>query len=110
MTIHTFEVSATLTNDRFYSIQKDLKLKDCSKWMSVKNGMKYFGLSEKGIIINMYQIKKKDFYSYSITYRISARRVIDNNDFVGLFNAKDYEDLKDLVKALFILSKKPCLK
>ena len=100
MTIHTFEVSSTLTNDRFYSIQKDLKLKDCSKWMSVKNGMKYFGLSEKGIIINMYQIKKKDFYSYSITYRISARRVMNNDDFVGLFNAKDYIDLKDEVNQL----------
>lgn len=39
MTIHTFEVSSTLTNEDFYKIEYDLKLKDMSKWKQIKNGM-----------------------------------------------------------------------
>ena len=94
MTIHTFEVSSTLTNEDFYKIQSDLKTKDPNKWKAIYNGMQYWGLSDKGILINMHQIKKKGFYSYSIIYRISARRVIDNDNFVGLFNTEDYYDLE----------------
>ena len=45
----------------------------------------------------MHQIKKKGFYSYNIIYRISARRVIDNNNFVGLFNVKNYSELEEKV-------------
>lgn len=97
MTIHTFEVSTMLDNNKFYGIQKELKEKDKSKWKSIKNGMKYWGLSDKGILINMFQIKKKGFYSYSITYRISARRVMDNDNFVGLFNTKNYDELEEKV-------------
>ena len=100
MTIHTFEVSAMLTNDNFYSIQDELKSKDKSKWKATKNGMAYWGLSEKGILIHMYQIKKKGFYSYSITYRISARRVMENDNFVGLFNTKNYPELEEKVNKL----------
>ena len=100
MTIHTFEASTMLTNDNFYSIQDKLKSKDKSKWKGTKNGMAYWGLSENGILIHMYQIKKKDFYSYSITYRISARRVMENDNFVGLFNTKNYPKLENKVNEL----------
>ena len=59
--------------------------------------MQYWGLSDKGILINMHQIKKKGFYSYRIIYRISARRVIDNDNFIGLFNTKNYDNLEEAV-------------
>lgn len=97
MTIHTFEVSAMLTNEKYYNIQKELKAKDPTKWKSTKNGMQYWGLSDKGILINMHQIKKKEFYAYSIIYRISARRVMENDNFVGLFNTKKYCKLEKKV-------------
>lgn len=100
MTIHTFEVSSMLTNKDYYKIQLELKTKDPSKWKATNDGMQYWGLSDKGILINMHQIKKKSFYSYSIIYRISARRVIDNNDFVGLFDTEDYYDLEVKVNDL----------
>ena len=97
MQIHTFEVSAPLNNENFYKIQKEITSKDKSKWQGEKNGMTYFGLSDKGIIIKMYRIKKKGFYAYSLTYRISARRVIDNDNYVGLFNTKNYPELEEIV-------------
>ena len=64
MTIHTFEVSSMLTNENYYDIQGKLKFEDKNKWKKEKNGMKYWGLSDKGILINMYRVKKHGFYSY----------------------------------------------
>ena len=97
MTIHTFEVSAILTHEKYYKIQTELKLKDPSKWKATKNGMDYWGLSDRGILIYTYQVKKKGFYSYYIIYRISARRVVENDNFVGLFNIKKYSELEEVV-------------
>ncbi len=97
MTIHTFEVSCMLDNNKYYNIQGILKRKDPSKWKATKNGMQYWGLSYKGILINMYQVKKHGFYTYYIIYRISARRVIENDNFVGLFYTQKYYELEEAV-------------
>ena len=100
MTIHTFEVTARVTNETYYKIQSDLKSTDLSKWQAKSNGMHYWGLSHKGIFITMYTVKKKDFYTYYILYRISARRVIENDNFVGLFNTENYNELEVAVDAI----------
>lgn len=100
MKIHTFEVSAMLTNESYYLIQSELKAKDKDKWKTIKNGMQYWGLSHKGILISMYQVKKKGFYTYYINYRISAQRVIENDNFVGLFNIKKYDELEEKVNSI----------
>ena len=100
MQIHTFEVSAMLTNETYYNIQNELKTRNRDKWKALKNGMQYWGLSDKGILINFHQVKKKGFYSYYIIYRISARRVMENDNFVGLFNIKNYSALEDDVNKI----------
>ena len=100
MQIHTFEVSAMLTNETYYNIQNELKTRNRDKWKALKNGMQYWGLSDKGILINFHQVKKKGFYSYYIIYRISARRVMENDNFVGLFNIKNYSALEDEVNMI----------
>ncbi len=100
MYIHTFEVSSILTNKAFYNIQNILKAKDKSKWESEPEAFIYWGLSKKGILIHMFRIKKKGYHSYCISYRISARRVIDNDNFVGLFNINDYPALEEKVNKL----------
>ncbi|MBE7032745.1 MAG: hypothetical protein E7406_00770 [Ruminococcaceae bacterium] len=106
MTIHTFEVSHTLCGDDFKLIQDTLKTKDPDKWKKESNGMSYWGLSKQGIIIKMFitKNKKKGYYAYHIIYRISARRVMDNHDFVGLFDTNDYDLLEKEVN--FILHNK----
>lgn len=100
MYIHTFEVSSILTNKAFYNIQNILRTKDISKWEGEPEAFIYWGLSDKGILIHMFRIKKKGYYSYSISYRISARRVIDNDNFVGLFNINGYPALEKKVNKL----------
>ncbi len=102
MTIHTFETSCLLTGDDYYLIQDKLKNADPSKWAKEKTGMTYWGFSEKGIIIRTFITKnqKKGYYAYNIIYRISARRVMDNHDFVGLFDTKKYEKLEEKVNKL----------
>lgn len=94
MTIHTFELTSILTNDKYYKIQKTLKSKDKSKWKAERNGMLYFGLREKGILIYMFILKKKNYYSYRIIYRISARRVLEKNNYVDLFDLQLYDELE----------------
>lgn len=102
MTIHTFEVSCTVPGDDYYLIQEKLKKSDPSKWAKESTGMCYWGLSEQGIIIRTFITKnqKKGYYAYNIIYRISARRVMDNHDFVGLFDTKKYETLEKKVDFL----------
>ena len=87
---------------KFFLIQDKLKSTDPTKWAKEKNGMSYWGLSKEGIIIKMFitKNKKKGYFAYNITYRISARRVMDNHDFVGLFNTKNYMELEKAVNIL----------
>ena len=54
--------------------------------------------------IRTFITRNKDYFAYNITYRISARRVMDNHDFVGLFNTKNYKELEK--KADFLLHEK----
>ncbi|MBR1969455.1 MAG: hypothetical protein IKA17_03765 [Clostridia bacterium] len=100
MTIHTFEVTCTVPGDEYYFIQEKLKNADPSKWAKASNGMSYWGISDKGILIKMFITRKKDYFTYNIIYRISARRVIDNDDFVGLFDTDNYEELEKEVDSL----------
>ena len=100
MTIHTFEVSAQLANDNYYEAQKELKQAAPDKWKSEKRGMTYFGISDKGILIKFFIIKKKKYYTYMVTYRISARRVMENHNFVGLFDTNRYDELEKEVNKL----------
>lgn len=100
MTIHTFEVSAQLANNDYYEAQKELKQAAPDKWKSEKRGMTYFGMSDKGILIKFFIIKKKKYYTYMVTYRISARRVMENHNFVGLFDTNRYDELENEVNKL----------
>ncbi len=107
MFIHTFEVCDTVSHDTYYEIQKTLK-KDKTKWMAEKNGMLYFGLSDQGIKIRTFILHKKEFHTYKIQYIISARRVMENGNFVGLFDSYDYDELKEKVNAI-LRSKSPLM-
>lgn len=94
MKIHSFELSSTLTNEKYYNIQNSLKLKDKNKWKAEPEGMLYFGLRDNGILINMFRIKKKGFYSYRIIYRIFASRVIDKDNYLDLLSVRKYDELE----------------
>ena len=100
MKIHTFEVSSRLTNDLYYKIQLELRQQDPSKWKAIPNGMLYWGLNHKGILIYMHKVRKDGFFTCYIVYRISARRVINNDNYVGLFNTKKYPKLEKKVNKI----------
>ena len=99
MYIHTFQVTKSISKELSCHIQNDLKM-DKDKWKGEALGMTYWGLSDKGILIHTHLLKKKGFYSYYIIYRISAQRVIENNNFVGLFDTRNYDILKKKVNKL----------
>lgn len=60
MYIHTFEVTYELSKKKSKAIQEDLR-KDKSCWKAEDNGMLYFGLSNKGILIRTFLINKKNY-------------------------------------------------
>ncbi len=99
MYIHTFEIKKQISKEESCKIQEALRM-DKDKWQGKENGMTYWGLSDKGILIHTYLLKKKGYYAYYIIYRISAQRVIENDNFVGLFNTKKYGILKNKVNRL----------
>ncbi len=99
MYIHTFEVTYELPKKKSKAIQEDLR-KDKSCWKAEDNGMLYFGLSNKGILIRTFLINKKNYHTYQVQYIISAERVMNNDNYVRLFNTRNYSDLFDKVNAL----------
>ena len=99
MYIHTFEIKKQISKEQSHKIQEVLRM-DKDKWKGEETGMSYWGLSDKGILIHTYLLKKKGYYSYFIIYRISAQRVIENDNFVGLFNTRNYGTLKNKVDRL----------
>lgn len=108
MTIHTFETKAMVSRNDFYKIQEHLKASAPSEWKAEKTGMDYWGLSKKGILINLYRVDKKEYHSFYIIYRISARRVIENDNFIGLFCTEKYDELESIVDNL-LKEKSPLL-
>ncbi len=98
MFIHTFETIKTLTNKEYFELQNELK-KD-NNWKAENNTMLYYGLSDKGITIRMHYIKKENYHSYSLTYRISPYRVLHNDNYVGLFDVNKYKKLEKAVNEL----------
>jgi len=100
MYVHTFEVSCMLTSERYFKIQEVIKALG-NKWNgSKKDKMEYYELSDKGILITFVRVCKKNFTSYSVKYRISAQRVMDNNNYTGLFNTKNYNKLEKKVNRI----------
>jgi len=95
MNIHTFEVSSLLTKKDYYDIQYDLRKNAPGKWEAQKEGMNWWGLP--GILINMNRIKVEGYYAYSIRYKISARRFLESDNYVDLFNTKDYSVLEEKI-------------
>lgn len=65
MYIHTFEVMCELPKKKSKAIQEDLR-KDKSCWKAEDNGMLYFGLSNKGILIRTFLINKKNYHTYQV--------------------------------------------
>lgn len=91
MMFHTFETTTQLTNNQYYKIQEIVK-KD-NKWNKTSYGMLYFGANMDGILIRFAQIKKSKFKGYRLKYIISAHRIIEPDDYVGLSDTNNYKKL-----------------
>ena len=95
MLIHTFEATVQLSNEKFYAIQSEVK--SDHKWTRRENGMTYFGAKDDGILIRFSRSKKRKFKGYWLKYIISARRVMEPNNYIGLFDIADYQKLIEKV-------------
>lgn len=100
MNYHTFELSYKLTpyENEFYT-----NILFSSKGRTYRDKDEYVPtivcetLSEYGIIIKIQTFTKNDFNHYMLYYRINPRRVMEQNNYIGLFNAKDTDIMLDMV-------------
>lgn len=95
MFIHTFETTIQLTNGQYYQIQNQIK--SDHQWGRTQNGMLYFGAKNDGIRLRFTRIHKSKFKGYRLKYIISARRVLEPENYVGLFPAHEYKRLCDAI-------------
>ena len=100
MNYHTFELSYKLTpHEKDY--YTDILFN--SKGRTYRDEYEYVPtivcetLSKHGIIIKIQTFTKNDFKHYVMYYRINPRRVMEQNNYIGLFNAKDTDIMLDKV-------------
>lgn len=99
MKIHTLEFKSILSNDLYYKIQE--RIKNTLEWNGKKDNVLYWGMHKCGIILELHH-KSKKVPIHTISYRISARRMFEPENYVGLF---DCNQIKALIgKAGSILS------
>lgn len=91
MQIHTLELKGKLSNEVYYRIQD--RIKETLDWTYQSHSTTYWGLSQYGIIMELQHVTKKDLSVYNIIYRISARRMFEPENYVGLFDCAQIEAL-----------------
>lgn len=92
--VHTFELKCMVTNQLYYQLQDRIKLEN-GTWTHTKDTILYWGLCDSGIIIELQHIKKEGLSNYWIVYRISARRMFEASNYVGLFDCSKIKRLID---------------
>jgi len=98
MNYHTFETSYQLTSNEMNVISKILRNAG-GKFYDDKNEFVptkvYEGIRKKGIIITLRTYCNDDYKYYFLQYRINPRRVMEHNNYIGLFNSKDTDIMLD---------------
>lgn len=100
MNYHTFELAYELTKfeNRYYK-----EILYHSKGRTYHDENEYVPtivcetLRSHGIIIKIQKFKKNNYDYYMMYYRINPRRVMEQNNYIGLFHAKDTDVMLDKV-------------
>ncbi len=99
MNYHTFELAYSLTpfENKSYT---DLLYKSGKTYIDKYEYVPTVvceTLKKHGIIIKIQQFTKNEYTHYVMYYRINPRRVMEKNNYIGLFNAKDTDRMMDKV-------------
>jgi hypothetical protein len=98
MGMHTFETYYPLTIYSYNNLKDELFKSGKHHKDDDKNTIIFEKLKNNGIIIKLYRLKQDDlninncYNHYSICYVINPRRVMDENNYVGIFNSDDDVD------------------
>ena len=96
MGFHTFEARFKLTKTQFNGLKNDLHSKGVEIYtdkMSCERHKPYIfkGLKDNGIIAILSKYEQDSYKHYVLKYRINPRRVIDENNYVGIFNSANVD-------------------
>ena len=94
MGFHTFECYNTITCKEYKSLKETFKTK--GKFYEDKNTRYSYiseALSKSGIIIKVSQIDSHGYSHYILSYRINPRRVMEENNYVGIFSSTEVDEM-----------------
>lgn len=96
MSYHTFELSSKLTNYEMFSI-KDSLYKSGKTYMDSPGIIVCETLRKHGIVIKLNSFEKDDYTYNMLYYRINPRRVMEQDNYIGIFNSSDTDVMLNAV-------------
>ena len=103
MSYHTFETSCRITPTEWRTI-RDCFYNTRRKTFKDKNDARLpivcTVLQKHGIILKLIKYRKKEFDYYMLCYRINPRRVMSDNDYIGLFDENDTDEMLERIDSL----------
>lgn len=95
MAFHTFELSRVIDSGENYRKIKDLLYSTgCKAYRDKAEPVptEVFEIGN-GLCIYIREIKKNKYIYHKLYYRINPRRIMDDNDYVGLFDASESDEM-----------------
>ena len=100
MNFHTFELSYKLSTDDVRIIYNELYNASGQNYKPKDDCAVFKALQDYGIIIFIKKYKQDEYNHHVLYYRINPRRVLENHNYIGIFNSKNIDKL---IKKIFDL-------
>ena len=93
MNFHTFELSYKLSTDDVHIIYNELYNASGQNYKPKDDCAIFNALQDYGIIIFIKKYKQDEYNHHVLYYRINPRRVLENHNYIGIFNSKNIDKL-----------------
>lgn len=93
MNFHTFELSYKLSTDDVRIVYNELYNASGQNYKPKDDCAVFNALQDYGIIIFIKKYKQDEYNHHVLYYRINPRRVLENHNYIGIFNSKNIDKL-----------------
>lgn len=93
MNFHTFELSYKLSTDDVRIVYNELYNASGQNYKPKDDCAVFKALQDYGIIIFIKKYKQDEYNHHVLYYRINPRRVLENHNYIGIFNSKNIDKL-----------------
>ena len=93
MNFHTFELSYKLSTDDVRIVYNELYNASGQNYKPKDDCAVFKALQDYGIIIFIKKYKQDEYNHHVLYYRVNPRRVLENHNYIGIFNSKNIDKL-----------------